>query len=350
MKLFNKLLFILPLFSVITSCDDAEPGAPEVNPPEPPVTSFWEVQSHCAMMGWKGNIKAVDEKSYPVSSGTVNDGEDPLASCNWKFDANGHLLYYNPTGIEPEPSTRGVWQTMACYSYEYDESGRLIRAMVDDFSGEPIVYTLTYEDHDIYVPLIFPLGTYEYFLVKGLKSIVSDNGSITYTYEDHKSSYVTESWSGTSTTTFEYNAESVYPVRKTITLSRGDVVLGTEVTSYIYNKDGSLTSTDKIVKEGENEVERTVTRYAESTLVPLSILTDAGGQMDWTYTYNEDNWLMEVSYKEDLNDGIDSKETADYIQIDAVGNWIVAMQQQSNVVDWSHIDGSVRIIRNIEYY
>lgn len=350
MKLFNKLLFILPLFSVITSCDDTEPETPEVNPPESPVTSFWEGQSHCAMMGWKGSIKAVDEKSYPVSSGTLNDEEDPLSSCNWKFDANGHLFYYNPTGIEPEPSTRGVWQTMACYSYEYDESGRLIRAMVDDFSSEPIVYTLTYENHDIYVPLIFPLGTYEYFLVKGLKSIVSDNGSITYTYKDHKSSYVTESWSGTSTTTFEYNAESVYPVRKTITLSRDDVVLSTEVTSYIYNKDGSLTSTDKIVKEGEKEVERTVTRYAESTLVPLSILTDAGGQMDWTYIYNEDNWLMEVSYKEDLNDGIDSKETTDYIQIDTVGNWSVAMQQQSNMVDWSHIDGSVKIIRNIEYY
>ena len=101
MRLLNKLLFILPLLSVITSCGDTEPETPEIIPPELPVTSFWERQSHLAMMGWKGNVNTVKESSYLVSLEVWNKDEEAISSIEWKFDANGHLTYYNPTGIEP---------------------------------------------------------------------------------------------------------------------------------------------------------------------------------------------------------------------------------------------------------
>lgn len=350
MRLLNKLLFILPLLSVITSCGDTEPETPEIIPPELPVTSFWERQSHLAMMGWKGNVNTVKESSYLVSLEVWNKDEEAISSIEWKFDANGHLTYYNPTGIEPVTYIRDVWQTVACYSYEYDESGKMVKAIVNDFSGEPVIYTLAYGKHESYVPLIFPLGAYEFFLVKGLESISSEDGSISYSFDGNTASYISESWSGTSTTTFEYTAESLYPVQKTVTQERGGVITNTEVISYVYNDDGSLASTDKIVKEGENEVERTVTRFISSSLLLASRLTDAGGQLDWTYKYNENNWWTEVSYKEDLGEEIEAKETSAYTQKDAIGNWTEAMQQQNSQVDWSHFDSSVRVNRIISYY
>lgn len=351
MKLSNKLLFILPLFSVVTSCDDAEPGAPEVIPPEPPVTFFWEEQSHLAMMGWKGSVSGVKEKTYLLSSAELNEYEEEVSSLEWRFDTNGNLTYYNPTGIEPETNnTRGVWQTMACYSYEYDNAGRLVKAIVDDFSGEPVIYTLVYDEHDVYVPLIFPLGSYDFFLVKGLKTILSEDGTVAYSFDGHKASYTAESWSGVSTTVFEYDANSVYPMRKKVSVLRDDITVSTEVTSYIYNKDGSLSSIDRVVKEGESEVEHTVIRYLDSTLLPASRLTDAGGQMDWFYKYNNDNWWLEVVYKEDLGEGVEAKEMSDYTKIDTAGNWVEALQQQNNMVDWSHFDGPVKVTRSITYY
>ena len=301
-------------------------------------------------MGWKGNVNTVKESSYLVSLEVWNKDEEAISSIEWKFDANGHLTYYNPTGIEPVTYIRDVWQTVACYSYEYDESGKMVKAIVNDFSGEPVIYTLAYGKHESYVPLIFPLGAYEFFLVKGLESISSEDGSISYSFDGNTASYISESWSGTSTTTFEYTAESLYPVQKTVTQERGGVITNTEVISYVYNDDGSLASTDKIVKEGENEVERTVTRFISSSLLLASRLTDAGGQLDWTYKYNENNWWTEVSYKEDLGEEIEAKETSTYTQKDAIGNWTEAMQQQNSQVDWSHFDSSVRVNRIISYY
>ena len=97
-------------------------------------------------------------------------------------------------------------------------------------------------------------------------------------------------------------------------------------------------------------MERTVIRYAVSTLLPVSRLTDAGGQLDWTYKYNEDNWWTEVTYKENQDEEIEVKETSIYTQKDAAGNWIEAIQQQNNMVDWSHSDSSVRVTRIISYY
>jgi len=51
MRILNKLLFILPLICVITSCGDTELEAPEIIPSEPSVISFWEEQSHLVWVG-----------------------------------------------------------------------------------------------------------------------------------------------------------------------------------------------------------------------------------------------------------------------------------------------------------
>lgn len=52
---------------------------------------------------------------------------------------------------------------MACYSYGYDKAGKMVKVIVNDFSGDPVIYTLTYGEHEVFVPLIFPLGIYDFF-------------------------------------------------------------------------------------------------------------------------------------------------------------------------------------------
>ena len=350
MRILNKLLFILPLICVITSCGDTELEAPEIIPSEPSVISFWEEQSHLVMMGWKGKVNAVKEFSYIVPFERQSKDEEAVSSSEWKFDISGHLIYYNPTSIEPTIYARDVWQVMACYSYGYDKAGKMVKVIVNDFSGDPVIYTLTYGEHEVFVPLIFPLGIYDFFLVKGLESISDADGSVLYTYSGNKAIYTTESWSGVTSTTFEYDEGVMYPVRKIVTLKRGGVIANMEITSYLYNEDGSLASSDKIVKEGENEVERTVVRYMASTLLPVSKLTDAGGQLDWTYKYDDNNWWTEITYKEHFEEEAEAKELSIYTRKDAFGNWTEAVQQQNNMVDWSHPDSSVKVNRIISYY
>lgn len=350
MRILNKLLFILPLICVITSCGDTELEAPEIIPSEPSVISFWEEQSHLVMMGWKGKVNAVKESSYIVPFERQSKDEEAVSSSEWKFDISGHLIYYNPTSIEPTIYARDVWQVMACYSYGYDKAGKMVKVIVNDFSGDPVIYTLTYGEHEVFVPLIFPLGIYDFFLVKGLEGISDADGSVLYTYSGNKAIYTTESWSGVTSTTFEYDEGVMYPVRKIVTLKRGGVIANMEITSYLYNEDGSLASSDKIVKEGENEVERTVVRYMASTLLPVSKLTDAGGQLDWTYKYDDNNWWTEITYKEHFEEEAEAKELSIYTRKDAFGNWTEAVQQQNNMVDWSHPDSSVKVNRIISYY
>lgn len=349
MRLLNKLLFMLFLLSVITSCDDTASEASEVNPPKPP-TVFWE-DTHLSIIGWKGAAKSVVESSFM----DLGDSEAELiSSVEWNFDKNGHLTYYNPVKMDTEMLVRDVWQTLACYSYSYDESGRMIEAIVDDFSGSPIVYKLTYGDYDAYVPLIFPLGTFEFFLVKGLESIVSADGKVSYHFDGHQASYTTESWMGVETTIYEYEANGIFPIRKRVTLSRGGVVGSSEVTSYTYNEDGSLSSLDKILKEGEAEVERTIVHNAPSSLLPVTKITDAGGMsFDWIYQYDNENRLKTASYIENKNSDEEMINDISYLysHFDGLNNWTQSVQHHRNTIGGELADDyMVNVYREIDYH
>ena len=46
----------------------------------------------------------------------------------------------------------------------------------------------------------------------------------------------------------------------------------------------------------------------------------------------------------------EAKELSIYTRKDAFGNWTEAVQQQNNMVDWSHPDSSVKVNRIISYY
>lgn len=353
MNLRNKLLFIFPLLSVIISCGDTASEIPEVLPPESPAV-FWE-QSHLSMLGWKGSVKEVEETSFLESEGLEN-GEE-FSSVKWKFDDKGCLTYYNPTGMEPESLSRSIWQSFASYSYEYDESGKLIKAVVDDFSGTLTTYVIKYGEHPRYVPLVFPLGAFDFFIVKGLESITcttdGENETIACQYDGSKASYTTESWSGLITTVYDYAENENYPVKKITTMTRHGVIEHQETTVYVYNPDGSLYLADTSVQEGNTEIERTKIRYLEGTLNITTRKTDAGGQtFDWAYSYNKaGNWIV-ASYLQDKDseDEMAADESCVYSRHDSYDNWVETIQQQNSLVNPLHADGTVKVYRTITYY
>lgn len=353
MKPRNRLLFILSLLSVITSCGDTSPEIPEVTPPESPAI-FWQ-QSHLAMLGWKGNVKEVKETSL-LQFDDTEDGEE-FSSVVWRFDNEGRLTYYNPFGMEPEAMSRGIWQTYAAYTYEYNEQGQLSKAIVDDFGGTLTTYELEYADHTKYVPLLFPLGSLEFFMVKGLETVTctvdSDSEPTVFRFSGNTTSYTKESWEGTETTVYEYSENGNYPVKKTVTLTHGGSIVSQIISSYEYNADGSLSLIDTSAKEGSVEIERTKKRFLTGSLQPASQKTDAGGQtFDWIYSYDEDNRWVSVSYVQDKgsSEEITSDESSVYSQIDKKLNWLKAVQMQSSVVNPTHADGTVNVIREISYY
>lgn len=356
MKLLYKIIFSLSLCGVTISCSDTEPETPEVLPPESPVI-FWE-QSHLAIIGWTGKVNEVKETSYLSSEDDGSgDEDDEISSTQWKFDEMGHLAYYNPTGLEPTALSRGIWQDFAAYFYEYDELGRLEKAIVDDFSGTLVKYELAYGEHSRYVPLVFPLGAFDFFLVKGLESITcttdGEDVTMTYRYTGNEASYSTESWTGLTTTVYEYTGDEVYPARKAVTVSHNDAIVNQETTSYTYNSDGSLLRTDTSVKEGETETERTIKRYLAGSLQITSQKTDAGGQtFDWEYTYDKNNCWISASYVQDkgTEDEMTANETSVYSGADNNGNWIKAVQKQNSLLNPVHADGTVKVCRDISYY
>ena len=345
----NKSFYLLTivLCLVIASCDDEH----NVNGGEGNGdTSFW-AQSHTTLVGVKGMVSRVTENTYALKDGAEID---PATLLDMSFNAADRMTYYNATGMEPEtPETRGVWQTMAYYSYQYDRDGKMVQATVTPVGDEPMVYHLTYDEHAQYVPLIFPLGGMDFFLVKGLKSIVSEDETVSYTFDGTKASYKQEAWTGDIETVYSYAADSPYPVKKVVTTSRGEDILGVETTTYTYGEKGRLLKTDVRALEGGAETLRTITNYAEAqSLLPLSVKMDMGGFMaDWTYTYNSELRLQKVDYIENKGseDEVTDKEEYEYTSADSNGNWTDSKQLQSSIVNMSHLDGLIGVRRTIIY-
>lgn len=339
----NSRCLLIILCLIIASCND------EHNNEKLDVKiSCWE-KTHLAFLGLKGGISRVVEATHSLDKNS-EVGEENII-FDMRFNSMGQITYYNPTGVEFP--TRDVWQTVACYSYKYAEDGKIVEATVTPLGDEPLAYTLQYSEHCNYVPLIFPLGKMDFFLVKGLQSITSEDGSISYLYDGRKAAYEEETWSGNTKTEYLYESGSLYPVKKVVTTSRGTTILNEEITMYTYDTEGRLLAQDIRVAEAGIESVRTIIRYAEGQLLlPIAKKMDMGATIfDWSYTYDSQNCLQGVKYIENggSEDEITDKEEYTYLSFDNFGNWTDSRQLQSCMVDWSHTDGVVGVSRNFTY-
>lgn len=349
----NKFLYLLVIMMclVIASCDDEH--SVNIDDGGETETPFWE-NSHRVFAGLDGSVKRVTETTYTLA-GEVE--VEPVTLLDMSFNEAGRLTYYNATGMEAQ--TRSVWQTMAYYSYQYDDNGRMTKATVTSVGDEPVTYNLTYGEHTNYVPLIFPLGPMEFFLVKGLKTITSEDGTISYEYDGEKAAYTQAGWMGDTETQYVFAAGNPYPVKKVVTTSRDGEVLSEETTTYTYDAGGRLLKEDAKAMEntgdGLLETERTVTKYADGKfLLPVSTLKDmAGGfTFDWSYTYDSNSHLQQIDYFENKGtaDEVVAKEVYEYLSKDNNGNWTDSKQLQSGLINWRHVDGLVGVSRQIFYW
>ena len=290
-----------------------------------------------------------------LSAMSENDGEgEPEISEVIRFNAAGQMTEYRPNGEETVRS-RGVWQSLANYAYRYDEQGRMVQAIVTEQGSDPIVYMLQYGNHGYYVPLLFPLGTFDFFLVKDLQSITTEDGSVSYTFDEEKVLAVTlsASWMGEVETRYVYPEGSVYPATKTVTTTRGGEVTGLETTTYSYGANGALATIDFREIQDGTEIQRMRINYADGQLLlPVSKKTDIGGGIyDWTYRYDAERRLIGIDYVENkgAEDELSATEEYDYIQTDSYGNWTQSVRQQQSAVDWAHEDGTFKVYRKIMY-
>lgn len=371
----NRFIYFvcIMLCLAVASCDDGhspaleggdgtggsdgtdQPGKPDgEDTPQEPAVSFWE-HTHLAFTGLKGVVDNVKETIY-----VLPDGAEPYITelLDMSFDAEGRMTFYNSTG--QQVPTRGWGPEMNSYAYEYDDLGNMVRATVTPVGDAPVTYNLTYGEHAVYVPLLFPLGPMEFFLVKGLQSIVSEDGAVAYTFDGETASLTESGWAGSTQTVYAYAAGSPYPSEKRVTTTRGGTVLSEETTRYTYGEEGRLLKTDVRMLEhnGESlsESMRTVTVYAEELLLqPASVMRDiAGGfTQDYAYTYDAgNNRLLQVAYAENKGapDEVTAKEEYNYLAADNNGNWTDSKQLQSGLVDWKHVDGWVGVRRRISYH
>lgn len=377
-SLFTLTLTLTLTFAlclIIASCDDKhdaypeepkqpvteEPGTDEPDPegPTEPQVAFWK-HSHLAFIGLNGAVQRVTERSYSLSE---DEDEEATVFFEARFNADGMLTYYNSTGIEPQPQTRaGVWQTLSYYAYEYGEDGRMSKVIVTPLGESPVEYTLEYGDHTTYVPLIFPVGPMDFFLVQGLQSITSTNQSATsagnplqYTFDGTKATYTEETWMGQVKTVFEYADGSAYPMRKTAVTTLGGELQSTEDTLYEYDEAGRLLSIDYKATDSEGkETERTITRYYENKLLLLKTrISDVDGiNMDWSYTYDDSNRPLQFDFVmgKGSEDEVRDNETYEYLVTDVQGNWTDSKQKQSSFVNSAHLDGEVGVCREIVYH
>lgn len=333
---------------VIVSCDDERDN----KQPEVPVAiSFWE-HSHLSFIGLNGPVNKLVETTFGVSEETGEEEEGRM-SLDIRFNNAGQITYYNPIGEVVAETRSNVWQSLAYYSYSYDETGRMTQAIVTELGEEPTVYTLQYGAHDRYVPLIFPLGSMDFFLVKGLQSIISENGTVSYVFNGENATYQETSWAGDVETKYVYEEGNSYPVKKTITTSRDATIVGMETTVYSYRNDGGLSAKDIREMQDEIEVQRTIVRYVDGGLLhPISKKIDVGSLIyDWTYLYDAEKRLKGVDYVENkgAEDEISQKEEYTYLSFDSYGNWTNSKQLQNSFVDWSHGDGMMSVHREIIY-
>lgn len=259
----NKLVSIFFLGFLLVACTNDDQGELTILP-DP-----WG-QPHRQMMGLEGSVSQVVEKASEWRATEADVEEFILAE--YRFNTAGRLVYYNPTGIDPAPSSRWVGVSAAYYEYKYDKDNRLSEADVYEVGEKPRHYQITYGNHDCYVPLIFPLGPFNFFLVKGVESIKSSDGTIDYRFDENKASYSTQSWGKSIETTFEYEKEGRYPSRQLINTTRNGEILSKSTTTYTFDIDGNLLSSSRQIQEEDEEGETLQTSYLKNRFQQVSTM------------------------------------------------------------------------------
>lgn len=330
--------------------DNEEPASPQEPDGQPPAPSagFW-AQPHTVFLGLEGRVSSLTETLRTDDEDAT--GEDEGSSTWTHFNADGMITYYNPTGIA---DLRWIGMEMNSYTYLYDGQGRLEQARITTLGEVQAVYTLAYDDTDErYVPLPFPLGSLDFFMIRGVSALSSSDPGFTCTLSDREVVYTqTETFArGTmeTVTSFLYAGNAKYPTESSVTVRYDGEELTADHTGYEFAEDGRLLSC--VVRRTENGelTETEIRRYHPS--LPLCLQNKEatagdGSLIRYDYTYEAHGWLGSITRTQE---GTTATETYEYNSLDDAGNWCEGCFKWSSHVNMAHWDGTVRLSRILQY-
>ena len=314
---------------------------------EPIVQGFWQ-QPAATMLGYQSHPTACTERTEVQLDGVWEE----YTCCVTRFNAQGAVTYYNPTGQEPQKRMLGMEENY--YTYAYDDAGRLVAATEHSLGDAEVSYTLSYGEGNRHVPLPFAVAGIRPYLVRGLQGVSVTGLPLTATFTDTEVRYETVQQAFRTTLhtvlTYVYNTSSdCYPIGCTLVqYTDEDGELSREVTHYGFDLDnGGLIEQTDVDAEGNT----TGIHYRNGNpLQPtLKDMYDASGHFlaSMKYEYTEDGLLATQSYEGDGIPG--SIEYYGYEGVDSHGNWTVANCQWSDKVNSNHFTAPARITRTLEY-
>lgn len=370
MKIFYTILLASSLI-LISSCEKDE--TPGENPPvtENPGDNQQDQDSisefaHCRLIGLNGNPKEMLERRIQEE-----DGETYEQPYRYYFNEKGNIIKYDPFG-ETEAESRWIPIDARINTYQYDDEDRLVVATFHSVGvdGDDEVYTIEYDDHDLYVPLPFAVGTIDFILQKGVKT-VKINGKKILECDGSKVEYSNEQSMGFMRllVTGEYLYDnSNYPTSLSETKTAGELVVSTNSVKYSFSEKGYLLKEEKLsdmsgeyeMPEGSYYENTVVEYYPDRYLAPKRTTFERYSSIEGMeinlkynlqYWYNDKNLLTGIVRSDDLEGNTDgADESYSYSEFDDYGNWVDAKYWLNTDVDETHITGNFTVKRSFTYW
>ena len=366
MKIFYILLLSFSL-SIFSSCKDENPGGednPDVENPDSKAELY--ENPHCFLMGIKGNPEELVERRIQEE-----DGESFEVPYRYYFNEKGNLVKYDPFG-DTELKSRWIPVDARIITYQYDDKNRLVEAVFHTMGvdGDDEVYTVEYADHDLYVPLPFAVGTMNFVLQKGVKSVKLNGEKILECDGVNKVEYSNEEsmffLKLIVNGTYLYE-NSKYPTTLNETKAAEESVVSKKNVKYSFNENGYLLR-EEILSDMSGEYEMPEGSYYEKivreyntdgylTLNSSSFERKSsidGMEIDMKYTlkywYNDKKLLTGIVRSDEqggITDG--AEESYSYTDFDDYGNWINAKYWLNTDIDETHITGNFTVKRDYVY-
>lgn len=317
----KKSYFILLAGAFLAGCSDGDGG--KNNGPE---SSVWELSAADYLL-LKGKVTHVVETS---TDNSTPDDPYTMTLLDARFDASGRIVSYNPTGVdysEPAPihSTRAGWESPSACEFTYDGLGRMDRVVSHTLGElEATTYTITYGDHQCYLPVPFAVMDKPLWLLRGVTAIAGSDGYALQCDGKSATADYPESWSGRRQVVTSFKGD--YPARSVaVTTQRGETTQ-TVTTTYGWGADGRLLRTSAVTELPEEDPSTEVVEYDTRLLCsPVRKSFSSGNEVlsEIAYDYHGNGLPSAARYIQGSeSEWFGQPFTMEYSDEDAQGNWL----------------------------
>lgn len=334
MKQFSLICILSSLlFISCNQTDDWDEQLPPVN--------FW-TEAHTERMGLQGNVRKIEEYSEL-------DNERFILSQT-KFDAQGRVTHFYPVNEFESNLPQTYWMPTASQSFIYTYTGsQLTGIRVWEWGSTPVDYTLTYGNHNRYVPLLLlNLQPLTHCFVQGLTGIESSDNSVSF--EQQGENIILRTRSDYQQTTYLYKYEgSVLPLAcEELTTASDDEshVYEKRETTFDYFENGAIR---EMKVRTENEMDKSTEHffYNAQGCILKHTLDSRQSNATLSYAYNTTGLLTQIGHTD--GEGTEIGRMRAIYDLDAHRNWIRVEQRVTGFIDWNMREGTYLLYRNLVY-